>query len=127
MKKWNNTINNNNNGWNGRYFMRLATSNEGDAYALYFTASTCELILNKFKIYNRWRVLGRKPCQSFGWMKNSLPTIVPGPGFEPWPSVKEFNALTREATNRVVDEQQLTLTELYTIIPPPSDLGHKFH
>jgi len=31
----------------------LATSNEGDAYGLYFTASTWELILNKFTIYNR--------------------------------------------------------------------------
>ena len=30
-----------------------ATSNEGDAYSLQFTASQRGLILNKFKIYNR--------------------------------------------------------------------------
>jgi len=44
----------------------LATSNEGDAYGLLFTASPRELIINKFRIYN---ILWRKPCQLSGWMQ----------------------------------------------------------
>ena len=52
------------------FLLGLATSNEGDTYGLYFTASPWGLILNKFRIYNRWQILQRKPCQLPGWMKN---------------------------------------------------------
>ena len=49
----------------------LATSNEGDAYYLLFTASPQGL--NSKRIYNyRWR----KPCQLPGWIKNSPYYIV---------------------------------------------------
>ena len=52
-------------------FNGLATTNEGDAYGLQFTTSPRGLILNKCRIYNRWHIQRRKPCQLPGWMKNS--------------------------------------------------------
>ena len=58
--------------------MWLETSNEGDPYGLQFTASPCELILNKFRIYNRWDILWGKPCQLPGWMKNSYYSAMAG-------------------------------------------------
>jgi len=47
----------------------LATSN--DVYGLQFTASPRGLILNKFRIYNRWHIRWIIPYQLPGWMKNS--------------------------------------------------------
>ena len=49
----------------------LATSNEGDAYGLYFTASTWELILNKFTIYNRWYIRQKKTLP-VAWLNEKL-------------------------------------------------------
>ena len=62
----------------------LTTSNDGNAYGLLFTASPpWGLILNKFRIYNRWHIRRRKPCQLLvGWKKTPL-NIVLRPGFEP--------------------------------------------
>ena len=49
----------------------VTTSNEGDVFSLQFAASPSGLILNKFRIYNRWHIQWREPCQLPDWMKNS--------------------------------------------------------
>ena len=49
----------------------LATSNEGDAQSLLFTASPWGLIVNKFTIYNKWHIRRRKSRRLPDWMKKS--------------------------------------------------------
>ena len=51
-------------------FTWLATSNEGDANGLYFTASPWRLILTKFRIQNKWHVRGENLASCLaGWKK----------------------------------------------------------
>ena len=54
--------------------LATSSSNEGDAYDLYFTASPWGLIQNKFRVYNIWHIRWRKPCRLPGWM-SPLPLL----------------------------------------------------
>ena len=62
----------NHNGWNGSYFPWLGYLNWGRCtWSVIYCFNWWGLTLNKFRIYNRWHIQWRKPCQLLGWMKTS--------------------------------------------------------